>query len=120
MDEEHDRYVHGAAAPVDVEDLPRMGAVTDAPSHFDTGFRRRSEQRPIDLEHHVAVALDLGAPDGADLGELAAGRLRQVGERRHAHSSRTQSTIGFQNGVSRSDCQVGRSKIDMPMNAAFA
>ena len=97
-----------------------MRAVRDALCHVDAGFRRGGEQRAVDLENEIAVALDVGTPDGTDLGELAPGRLRQVGQRRQRHSSRTQSTIGCQNGVSRSDCQLGRSKIDMPMNAAFA
>ena len=97
-----------------------MSAVGDAPRHLDAGFRRGGEQRPIDLQHEVPVPLDVGAPDRPDLGERAARRLRQVGEGFQRHSSCTQSTIGFQNGVSRSDCQLGRSKIDIPMNAAFA
>ncbi len=97
-----------------------MGTVRNAPRHVDAGLWRGGEQRTIDLEDEIAVALDVRAPDGADLGELSPGRLRQVRERCQRHSSRTQSTIGCQNGVSRSDCQLGRSKIDMPMNAAFA
>ena len=97
-----------------------MAAVGNAPRYLDTGLWRGGEQRPVDLEDEIAMALDVGAPNGADLGELAASGIRQIGERRHAHSSRTQSTIAFQNGVSRSDCQLGRSKIDIPMYAALA
>jgi hypothetical protein len=78
VNEQHDRGVRDPAAPVDVEDLPRVAAVGDAALDVDAGFRCCGEQRAVDVEDDVAVALDVGAPDGADLAERLAGGRRQV------------------------------------------